>query len=186
MALVVAACGSSDDKTRPAGTPEVSATAGTAAANVPATAAPSETVPQEQTDAANRFANEATSYYDLGIRICAASKLLKLFDVKRLNELSANAVPTDADAEKLYEAFAPCTGMNVLVAAYQSKVPRLLIDQSRCLNAEGPTIADSKPFVIAYLQRKPTPLVSTELQRKLRDAAIKCLTPDQQKAVGAV
>ena len=55
----------------------------------------------------------------------------------------------------------------------------------RIANAEGPTIADSKPFVLAYLQRKPPPLLSTDLQKKLRAAAIKCLTPEQQKAVGA-
>jgi len=59
--------------------------------------------------------------YDFSTRICAASSLLKLFDVKRLDELSAGAVPMAADAEKLYEAFAPCMGMNVLIQAFHRR-----------------------------------------------------------------
>ena len=162
-----------------------SKTAAEGATSATTISAPVGTVAQEQTDAANRFANGATSYYDYGTRICASSQLVKLFDVKRLDELTANAIPSDAEAELLYQAFTPCQGMNVLVAAFQSKVPKLTIDQSRCLNAQGPTIADSKPFVLASYQQKPLPVISTDLRTKLREAAVKCLTPDQQQAVSA-
>jgi len=63
-------------------------------------------------------------------------------------------------------------------------VVRLTFDQSRCINAEGPTLADSKPFVLAAFQQTPLPVVSEAVRAKLNNAATKCLTAEQRAAMG--
>ena len=134
-------------------------------------------------NAASHFANDATKYYDLPTRICAASTLINSIGDERLEKLTAGNVPSDDDAEQMYVAFAKCRSMNEIIRALQSQVPRLTIDQSRCLNAEGPGAEESKPRIIALWQGKPLPAFSSAAVSKLQAAIAKCLTPEQAAVI---
>jgi hypothetical protein len=105
-------------------------------------------------------------------RRCLATPFLRAFGVEKPQSFGGGVPLSEKEAERTYEMFKMCASplalFNVLYPANRT------VDQSRCLNENGPPESEAKRLTIGLFQGNKISL-SEDVRAKAQAAVAKCI-----------